>query len=77
MYRSLRGFRQSVPNLVVGVQSCCLDYYTSCGVGKVPDKIEGCTVDVQVAMEFLTICTLPCCRCTNLLLEPLHFTQCR
>ena len=52
MYRPLRGFQQSVPNLVVGVQTCCLDHYTSCGVGKVQDKIQGCTVDVQAATGF-------------------------
>ena len=77
MYRTLRGFQQSVPNLVVGVQTCCLDHYTSCGVGNVHDKFQDCTVDVQAATEILTICTLPCCRCTNLPLGKLHFTQCR
>ena len=77
MYRPLRGFQQSVPNLVVGVQTCWLDHYTSCGVGNVHAKFQDCTADVQAAMGFITISTLPCCRCTNLLLGPLHFTQCR
>ena len=72
MYRPLRGFQQSVPNLVVGVQTCCLDHYPSCGVGNVHDKFQDCTVDVQAATEFLTICTLPCCRCTILTPAPLH-----
>ena len=40
---------QSVPNLVVGVQTCCLDQYTSYKVGNMLDKLQGCTVDVQVA----------------------------
>ena len=77
MYRPLRGFQQSVPNLVVGVQTCCLDHYTSFGVGNVHDKFQDCTVDVQAATEFLTIRTLPCYRCTNLLLGSLHFMHCR
>ena len=74
MYRTLRGFQQSVPNLVVGVQTCCFDHYTSCGVGNVHDKFQDCTVDVQAATEFLTISTLPCCSCTILLLH--HCTSC-
>ena len=57
MYRPLRGFQQSVPNLVVGVQTCCLDHYTSCVVGNVHDKFQDCTVDVQAATGFLTIST--------------------
>ena len=77
MYRTLRGFQQSVPNLVVGVQSCCLDHYTSCGVVNVHAKFEGCTADVQAAMGFIKTSTLLCCRCTILLLRPLHFMQCR
>ena len=52
MYSPLLGFKQSVPNLVVGVQTCCLDNYTSCGVGNVHDKFQGCTVDVQAATGF-------------------------
>ena len=52
MYRTLRGFSQSVPNLVVGVQSCRLDNHTSFGVGNVHDKFQGCTVDVQAATRF-------------------------
>ena len=57
MYRPLRCIQQSVPNLVVGVQTCRLDHYTSCGEGIVPDKFQGCTVDVQAATVFLTIST--------------------
>ena len=41
--------KQSVPNLVVGVQTCCLDQYTSYGAGNMYDKFQGCTVDVQAA----------------------------
>ena len=52
MYRPLRCIQQSVPNLVVGVQTCRLDHYTSCGEGIVPDKFQGCTVDVQAATVF-------------------------
>ena len=52
MYRPLRGFKQSVPYLVIGVQTCCLDYYTSCSVGNVHKNFQGCTVDVQAAMVF-------------------------
>ena len=77
MYRPLRGFKQSVPYLVVSVQTCRLDHYTSCGEGNVHDKFQGCTVDVQADTGFLTICTLPCCKCTNLPLGPLHLIQCR
>ena len=39
--------KQSVPNLVVGVQTCCLDQYTSYGAGNMYDKFQGRTVDVQ------------------------------
>ena len=67
------GFSKSVPNLVVGVQTCCLDHYTSCGVGNVHDKSQSCSKYVQAAMEFITISTLPCCSCANLLLGPLPF----
>ena len=70
MYRPLLGFLQSVPKLVVGVQTCRFDHYTSCGVGIVHDKFQGCTVDVQAATEFSTISTLPC----NLRLD--HYTSC-
>ena len=45
-------FIESVPNLVVGVQTCCLDQYTSYDVDNVHDKFKGCTVDVQVATVF-------------------------
>ena len=77
MYRTLLGFLQSVLYLVVGVQTCRFDHYTSCSVGNVHDKFQGCTVDVQAATEFSTISTLNCCRCTNFLLGPLHFMQSR
>ena len=76
MYRPLRGFQQSVYNLVVGVQTCCLNHYTSCGVGNV-HKFQHCIVDVQASTGFLTICTLPCCRCTILTPPPLHSMRCR
>ena len=59
MYRLLRGFKQSVPFLVIDVQTCCLDHYTSCSVGNVHNKFQGCTVDVQVATGFLTISSVP------------------
>ena len=61
--------------LVVGVQTCHLDHYTSCGVANVHDKFQGSTVDVQATTWFLIFSTLPCCRCTNLPLGPLHFMQ--
>ena len=70
-------FKQTVPNVVVGVHNCCLGHYTSCGVGNVHDKFQGGTVDVQASMGFLTISTLSCCRSTNMLLGPLHFMRCR
>ena len=57
MYKTLRGYLQSVPNLVVGVQTCLLDHDTVCDVGKVYDKFQGCTVDVQDATGLLTIST--------------------
>ena len=57
MYRPLRGFYQSVPNLVVGVQTYFLDHYPSYSVGNVHAKFKCCTVDVQAATGFLTIST--------------------
>ena len=39
--------KQSVPNLVAGVQTCCLYQYTSYGDGNMYDKFQVCTVDVQ------------------------------
>ena len=42
------GFQQSVPYLVVGVQTCRLDHDTSCSVRNEHKKFQGCTVDVQV-----------------------------
>ena len=76
MYRPLLGFKQSVPNLVVGVQTCLLDHETVNDVGNVYDKFQGCTLDVQAAKRLLTISTLPCCRCTNLPPVPLHCMHC-
>ena len=52
IWRPRTQFIQSVPNLVVGVQTCCLHQYTSYDVGNVHDKLQGCTVDVQVATVF-------------------------
>ena len=51
------GFQQSVPNLVLGVQTFSLDDYTSCGVGNVRHKFQRCTVDVQAATGFSIIST--------------------
>ena len=55
MYSAQRSFKQSVPYLVVGVQTSRLDQYTSCGVDNVHDKFQSCTVDVQAATGFLII----------------------
>ena len=77
MYSLLLSYKQSVPNLVVGVQSCLFDYHTVYDVCNVHDKFQGCTVDVQDATGFLTISTLPSYRCTNFLLRILHFMHCR
>ena len=52
MYRLQRSFKQSVPYLVVGVQTIRLDQCTLCGVGNVHIKFKGCTVDVQATTEF-------------------------
>ena len=41
-----------VPYLVLGVQICCLELYTSYGVGNMYDKFQGCTVDVQATTGF-------------------------
>ena len=49
VWRPRTYFIQSVLNIVVGVQTCCLNQYTSYDVGNVQEKIQGCTVDVQVA----------------------------
>ena len=68
--------KQSVPYFFEGVQTFRLNYHTSCGVFNVHDRCQGCIVDVQAAMEFLTISTIgTCCRCTNLPLGPLHFMR--
>ena len=57
MYSPLLGFKQSVPNLVVGVQTCLFDHDTVYDVGKVHEKFQSCTVDVQAATRLLTIST--------------------
>ena len=57
MYSPLLSFKQSVPNLVAGVQTCLSDHDTVCDVGKVHDKFQGCTVDVQDATGLLTLNT--------------------
>ena len=57
MYRPLLGFKQSVPNLVVGVQTLLLYHDTVYDVGNVHDKFQCCTVDVQDATGLLTIST--------------------
>ena len=46
-----------MPYLVVGVQTCCLDHYTLCGVSNVHNKFQDCTVYTQDATMFLTIIT--------------------
>ena len=46
MYRPLLGFKQSVHNLVVGVQTCLFDHDTVYDVGNIYVKFQGCTVDV-------------------------------
>ena len=69
--------QQSVPNLVVGVQTCLFDHHTVYDVGKVHDKFLGCTVDAQAATWLLTISTIPCCSCSHLPPGSLHFMQCR
>ena len=43
----------TLPYLVEGVQSCCLDQSTSYGVGNMHNKMQGCTVYVQAATGFL------------------------
>ena len=52
VWRPRTYFIQSVPNLVVAVQTCCLDQYTSYDVGNAYDKFQDCTVDVQVVTVF-------------------------
>ena len=52
MYRPLRGYSQTVPFLVVSVQSCRFDYHTSCSLGNVRHKFQSCTVDVQASIGF-------------------------
>ena len=44
--------KKSVPYLVVGVQGCCLELYTSYDVGNMYNKFHGCTVDVQATTGF-------------------------
>ena len=57
MYRPLLGFKQSVHNVVVVVQTCHFDHDTVYDVGNVHVKFQGCTVDVQAATMLLTIST--------------------
>ena len=57
MYRPVLCFQQSVPNLVVGVQTCRLYHYTLRIVGNVQEKFQGCAVYVQAATVFSTIST--------------------
>ena len=57
MYRPLRGFQQSVPNLVAGVQICLFNHDTVYDVGNVRHKFQSCTVVVQDATGLLTIST--------------------
>ena len=57
MYRMLLSFKQSVPNLVVGVQSCLFDHHTVYDICNEHDKFQGCTVDVQAATGFSIIST--------------------
>ena len=45
-------YQQSVPYLVVGVQTCLLENYTLHNVGNVHTKFQGCTVDVQALQGF-------------------------
>ena len=65
MYRPSLGFKQSVPNHVVCVETYLFDQETVYDVGNVLDKFQGYTVYVQDATGLLTISTYPCCRCTN------------
>ena len=57
MYRPLLGFKQSVPNLVVGVRTCHYDHDTVYDVANAHVKFQGCTVDVQAATVFSIIST--------------------
>ena len=52
MYRPLLGFKQSVPDLVAGVQTCLFDHDTVYHVGNVQYKFQGCAVDVQAVTGF-------------------------
>ena len=51
------GFQQSVPILVVGVQTFSLDDYTLCCVVNVHKKFRSCPVAVQTATGFSIIST--------------------
>ena len=53
-YSLLLSFKQSVPNLVVGVQNCLFEDHTVYDVCNVHDKFQGCTVDVKADTGFLT-----------------------
>ena len=52
MYRPLLGFKQSIHNLVAGVQTCLFDHDTVYDVGNVQYKFQGCAVDVQAFTGF-------------------------
>ena len=52
MYRPLLGFKQSVHNVVVVVQTCHFDHDTVYDVGNVHVKFQGCIVDVQATTMF-------------------------
>ena len=52
MYRLLLGFKQSIHNLVAGVQTCLFDHDTVYDVGNVQYKFQGCAVDVEAVTGF-------------------------
>ena len=52
MYRPLLGFKQSIHNLVAGVQTCLFDHDTVYDVGNVQYKFQGCAVDEQAVTGF-------------------------
>ena len=52
MYSPLQGFQQSVPNVIVCVQTFRYHHYTLYIVGNIHDTFQGCTVDVQAATGF-------------------------
>ena len=52
MYSPLLGFKQSVPNLVVGVQTFLFNHDNVYDVDNVHVKFQCCTVDVQATTVF-------------------------